>query len=43
MSPRAAWWLEAAGFGPVYDYAAGKSDWLVADLAGLFFAADLTL
>jgi CBS domain-containing protein len=32
MSPRAAWRLEAAGFGPVYDYAAGKSDWLAADL-----------
>jgi CBS-domain-containing membrane protein len=33
MSPRAAWRLEAAGFGPVYDYAAGKIDWLAADLA----------
>jgi CBS-domain-containing membrane protein len=32
MSPRAAWRLEEAGFGPVYDYAAGKSDWLAADL-----------
>jgi CBS domain-containing protein len=32
MSPRAAWRLEAAGFGPVYDYAAGKMDWLAADL-----------
>jgi CBS-domain-containing membrane protein len=32
MSPRAAWWLEEAGFGPVYDYAAGKSDWLAAEL-----------
>ncbi len=32
MSPRAAWRLEAAGFGPVYDYAVGKSDWLAADL-----------
>src|SRR5215831_2273577 len=32
MSPRAAWRLEAAGFGPVYDYAAGKSDWIAADL-----------
>ena len=31
MSPRAAWRLEAAGFGPVYDYAAGKADWLAAD------------
>ena len=44
MSPRAAWRLEEAGFSPVYDYAAGKSDWLAADLpfegtaklAGLF-------
>jgi len=32
MSPRAAWRLEAAGFGPAYDYVAGKSDWLAADL-----------
>ena len=32
MSPRAAWRLEAAGFGPVHDYVAGKSDWLAADL-----------
>src|SRR5262249_30759252 len=32
MSPRAAWRLEAAGFSPVYDYAAGKADWLAADL-----------
>jgi CBS-domain-containing membrane protein len=24
--------LEAAGLGPVYDYAAGKTDWLAADL-----------
>jgi CBS domain-containing protein len=44
MSPRAAWRLEAAGFGPVYDYAAGKADWLADDqpfegtarLAGMF-------
>ena len=44
MSPRAAWRLEAAGFGPVHDYAAGKTDWIAADLpfegtarlAGLF-------
>ena len=28
MSPRAAWQLEALGFPPVYDYAAGKLDWL---------------
>jgi CBS domain-containing protein len=32
MSPRAAWRLEATGFGPVYDYVAGKVDWLAADL-----------
>ena len=32
MSPRAAWRLEAAGFGPVHDYAAGKTDWIAADL-----------
>ena len=32
MSPRTAWRLEAAGFAPVYDYVAGKSDWLAADL-----------
>src|SRR5262249_53336058 len=32
MSPGAAWRLEAAGFDPVYDYVAGKADWLAADL-----------
>jgi CBS domain-containing protein len=32
MSPRAAWRLEAAGFGPVCDYVAGKADWLAAAL-----------
>jgi CBS-domain-containing membrane protein len=32
MSPRAAWRLEEAGFGPVYDFVAGKTDWLAADL-----------
>ena len=31
MSPRAAWRLEAARFDPVYDYAAGKADWLADD------------
>jgi CBS domain-containing protein len=44
MSPRAAWRLEGAGFGQVYDYMAGKADWLGADvpfvgtakLAGMF-------
>ncbi len=28
MSPRAAWRLESLGFIEVYDYAAGKADWL---------------
>ncbi len=28
MSPRAAWRLESLGFGEVYDYVAGKVDWL---------------
>lgn len=28
MSPRAAWQLEALGFADVYDYAAGKVDWI---------------
>ena len=28
MSPRAAWRLESLGFSEVYDYAAGKADWL---------------
>ena len=32
MSPRAAWRLEVAGVAPVYDYTAGKADWLAADL-----------
>ncbi|MGH9191667.1 MAG: rhodanese-like domain-containing protein [Acidimicrobiales bacterium] len=32
MSPRAAWRLERIGFGPVYDYAAGKVDWMGAGL-----------
>jgi CBS domain-containing protein len=32
MSPRAAWRLERLGF-EVYDYAAGKVDWLAAGLA----------
>lgn len=30
MSPRAAWRLERLGFGPVYDYVAGKVDWMAA-------------
>jgi CBS-domain-containing membrane protein len=49
MSPRAAWRLEAAGFSPVYDYVAGKADWLAADLpfegtarlAGMFTRRDV--
>src|ERR687894_1843776 len=32
MSPRAAWRLEALGFGEGYDYAAGKSDWFACGL-----------
>jgi rhodanese-related sulfurtransferase len=32
MSPRAAWRLERLGFAPVYDYGAGKVDWLAAGL-----------
>jgi Mg/Co/Ni transporter MgtE len=49
MSPRAAWRLEEFGFGPVYEYAAGKTDWLAADLpfegtarfAGMFTRRDV--
>ncbi|MGH9261121.1 MAG: CBS domain-containing protein [Acidimicrobiales bacterium] len=32
MRPRAASRLERLGFGPVYDYAAGKVDWMAAGL-----------
>jgi|SRR5919198_675742 Mg/Co/Ni transporter MgtE len=32
MSPRAAWRLESLGFAQVYDYTAGKLDWLAAGL-----------
>ena len=32
MSPRAAWRLEALGFGRVFDYVAGKVDWGAAGL-----------
>jgi CBS domain-containing protein len=32
MSPRAAWRLESLGFTDVYDYKAGKLDWLAAGL-----------
>jgi CBS domain-containing protein len=34
MSPRAAARLESLGFGAVFDYAAGKLDWLSAGLPG---------
>jgi CBS-domain-containing membrane protein len=40
MSPRAAWRLEALGYGPVYDYVAGKSDWSAAGLPTEGTAAD---
>jgi CBS domain-containing protein len=33
MSPRAAWRLESLGFQEVYDYKAGKLDWMAAGLA----------
>jgi CBS domain-containing protein len=32
MSPRAAWRLESLGFADVYDYVAGKLDWMAAGL-----------
>ena len=32
MSPRAAWRLEAFGYAEVYDYVAGKADWMAAGL-----------
>ena len=32
MSPRAAWRLESLGFKEVYDYVAGKADWMTAGL-----------
>jgi CBS domain-containing protein len=32
MSPRAAWRLESLGFTHVYDYVAGKVDWLASGL-----------
>ena len=40
MSPRAAWRLESLGFSHVYDYVAGKIDWLA---AGLTFGATIVL
>jgi CBS domain-containing protein len=47
MSPRAAWRLEALGFEHVYEYVAGKADWLAHGLpregtnAGVLYAGDL--
>jgi rhodanese-related sulfurtransferase/CBS domain-containing protein len=32
LSPRAAWRLESLGFAEVYDYVAGKQDWVAANL-----------
>ncbi|MDQ3877669.1 MAG: CBS domain-containing protein [Actinomycetota bacterium] len=32
MSPRAAWQLEAMGFGDVYDFVAGKAEWIARGL-----------
>ncbi|HEV2218077.1 MAG TPA: CBS domain-containing protein [Candidatus Dormibacteraeota bacterium] len=32
MSPRAAWRLESLGYSDVYDYTAGKLDWMAAGL-----------
>src|SRR5579859_1568420 len=32
MSPRAAWRLESLGFAEVYEYVAGKLDWMAAGL-----------
>ena len=32
MSPRAAWRLESLGFTQVFDYVAGKADWLASGL-----------
>jgi len=40
LSARAAWRLESLGFGRVYDYAAGKSDWMAAGLPTEGTAAD---
>jgi CBS domain-containing protein len=42
MSPRAAWRLESLGFGEVYDYVAGKLDWLGAGLPVEGSTADTT-
>jgi predicted transcriptional regulator len=42
MSPRAAWRLETLGFEEVYDYVAGKVDWLAAGWPSEGKAADVT-
>jgi CBS domain-containing protein len=39
MSPRAAWRLESLGFTQVYDYVAGKADWLANGLPSEGMAA----
>jgi predicted transcriptional regulator len=41
MSPRAAWRLEALGFGEVYDYAPGKVDWFACGLPREGASADV--
>ena len=41
MSPRAAWRLESLGFTKVYDYVAGKIDWLAGGLPVEGTLADL--
>ena len=41
MSPRAAWRLDALGFEQVYDYVAGKADWLASGLPREGRAADV--
>ncbi len=47
MSPRAAWRLETLGFGQVYEYTAGKAEWLASGLpregreAEVAYAGDL--
>ena len=42
MSPRAAWRLEAFGYVEVYDYVAGKSDWMAAGLAAVAWTWERT-
>ena len=40
MSPRAAWRLQSLGFAEIYDYVAGKADWLANGLHTEGTAAD---